>query len=1712
MQSIVAHEKTLARRRPSNGLRLFDSIKMIQPSGNAVIDEAYRLVKEGEGRIVFDEDFPRAVLVVGNTGVGKSTCVVFVASDYSRMYAEKYPPKIGQLVILDEDGKISKPGESTESKTLYPELFINTTRETAYYDLPGFKENRGTAIAIATSYLTRLVFERCSEIKVLLCVDYNSAVGMDRDGFIDALCNLGELIKDTSKFKDAFAMVSTKTPNIPDDDGTIVSDEDVMGGIVHILENDVTRGLKNRLDVETNPDAIKVLENAQFIVEALVTKKSGKFTRVGLLRNPEKEGPLVSGSPLMIATRPTIINAVNDSSYVPVSRTDLGYTLAESTQLEMLQLAKEIDDEIEYELNKIAADIETTIWTSVKAAVDWKLLKDYLNTLQESVQEISEAMKSLKRIDQNAIECFRDRLSKANVSVHVDELSKHVDYMIFLENMLERDDIQNVPKLAFEDIAKLSSGVHAWFVLMFRVYDALSQYQIQQSPELYNVADINDWGMPKSPQGLKITSANIDQFLENLNLDKTAVGSLRMDEERMNEINSVVRLCLQQPISKTYKKDVLELSAPFLTMKRIKEEYKKQPKAKVLSASCTCGLFIDEELEAPGLHLLLLSPTWNVTGNFTIDLSGNKGESYDGPADEGHGETEGKPGSPGKPGQPAGHFVGIADRVVGGERLLLHANGGDGGNGQSGGKGGPGTAGVDPRLPTDYFDRPSTRYNLDDYKTTLISPTFPLLVFQREEWYTIFGIDKATNGSRGGNGGVGGFPNTAGTITLDFYGQASGCPTLTHTDGKIGKIGSGGRGGDAAKHANDRKAYRWYNYIMTEDAKTAGGWEHRSWVVTGYSDSGDSGTDGVNNEGQKQPDKQTSVSELTPQLNNYKEILLLFSNENPLRRNDLLNFFQNITESRQMQNYMYNTYGFLHELTTLEAQFYKLYQHLNSSKYYNSLLKRIDAYGEANRLSGANVERLALSTVYTACLSKLCALDFQYKSKSLIVDLETFMTESLKKIEAIVVDDRKLSAIEIRDEYISEIELKVQEGLELMEKKVEPAIKKATGNMNNALEKLVDEIVDLIEEGEESLQELIQARDKMRQNLYARAFLGVFDFIGKACGFLGPVGQGVGAVISGGVAIGGALVVDPDVDYGDKVLLPPGVLNGLEGLTKVLLQIRKAEIEKLAAQLELCQNGLNDNPNEKADLKEIDIKTRELLPKLEEEQNNEIPADDVEGLQKSTQTVTKLEEELQDEIKKKEKALEEEIAAGDKKKEKALSVVKKIKTGITLVQSSIGLYNQVKGDKKKVDAMTAAIEDLDAEIVALMFYQKAVYSILFPVIREIQKNVEAVQESLPTQSQIALDVTKWEVQTSLGDVQKLLNQSMEGFNAVEDLNACFEQLSEALSLQIHIFDRLENLRSQQALGDYIYNIGNAGDYLYLLKGTKYEELVLQLNVTILSNLVLLEFDNAMHVFKQWIFPFAECHFAKFYLPNSLKPTIDDQSLQELVVTANTQLKAAISTIKTYWSTVTSHDKFFFEGKFYSNEKIGGPFYEWTNSSHRTTIQKLFGKESVTLLADVRNSSTYVRVREAIKFSVIYIKFNLANANEERLAKFKDALEYFMVHLEHSGNSYYGFEGNYYVIPGDKVTLSYSLKGSFEGDPDIQSVSRGKIMTGDLLLSPYALWTVRLITDRDEGWTKIAEFVSDISLELAGQGKYIWDYDNELTKLNLEPGQYYTILN
>jgi len=359
---------------------------------------------------------------------------------------------------------------------------------------------------------------------------------------------------------------------------------------------------------------------------------------------------------------------------------------------------------------------------------------------------------------------------------------------------------------------------------------------------------------------------------------------------------------------------------------------------------------------------------------------------------------------------------------------------------------------------------------------------------------------------------------------------------------------------------------------------------------------------------------------------------------------------------------------------------------------------------------------------------------------------------------------------------------------------------------------------------------------------------------------------------------------------------------------------------------------------------------------------------------------------------------------------------------------------------------------------------------------------------------------------------------MQGYSAQADMKSSFDQLKEALTLLVNIYDRLENYKDQQALGGYIGNIGAPGDYTDLHQGTEFENGIRTVNETIQANLILMEYENVMQAFRQWVFPFAKPYLAASKLPTNIKPTRDKETLKELVSGANSQIKAARGNISRYWSTIQFNDKFSYIGKFYTNKESGGPFFRWEQETHKEKINKLLLGKQITLLADVRQSWKWVPQRKAIKFQKVFLNFHLRNGwkdekkDTQRQDKFNAALDYFVVRLEHSGISYYDFLDDYFAIPGDSVTLNYGIKGNDKNDPDIKSISSGKVLKGDVLLSPYTLWTLQLLAEnKEEALAKLKEFVNDVDVELVGSGTYIWDTKNLLPALDLRVREYYQVL-
>ncbi|XP_037051307.1 uncharacterized protein LOC119085138 isoform X2 [Bradysia coprophila] len=1693
--------------------------------GRETIEEAWQLVQEAKNKVIFDPNHRDAVLVVGNTGTGKSTLVQFIAGDMSKMWAVEYPEYSGNIIIQDEDGKISRPGEESTSKTLYPELVVSTKKDIAFYDCPGFKDSRGTAVDLAGAYMTKMVFENLENIKVHITVEWETAIGQNGRGipFIEAIERVGEFIRDAEKFKDGLSMVATKVPKVTrkDDSGNIqvVPDEMLIKSVGDFIVKNMIPDVKKKIEAEKNGKRKKILENALVIFTALSKPTNGKYSRISLFRKPEESGHL-DQSPLMQKSHDGIVNAIKtETSFMAVSTDDFGMSIADKTKLEMRDISDELNNNILIKMKEIGELINADVDKRVRKSVDWVDLIASLTEILEVVTDNSERLKKLDKFITDFVDSMQSDLAAVDIAISAAKfqaVEDDISYLDFVEAMLE-EDVGTVPYTALDDSVTLITNYVAWYKILYTFLEALSADYIQEDTTMYNVANLDDWGQSGKPQGLRVSTQTFERFAKLLKIETTAISGLKLNEERMNELNSVVKLTLATTANIVVESDgTLLAQGPFVRLSKVLEEYKKNERnVKAFNVNASCAVYIDTpDFTAPGCHMAIAAPQSHIVGAPSIHLDGKDGKSELSPAEPGKGETPGENGVPGGAGEPAGHFIGVAHEVHNAKYLTISAIGGNGGKGQDGGKGGKGSKGYDARKPTDKWqNRPDGKEGVDwkqvDKKKTM-GPGYVIW----ETFYDIFNSKAATNGMRGGDGGIGGLGGMGGSVILSIFEGNNSSATVRDSDGDIGPNGAGGKGGAGEKHGNNLNAKHSSSLnVETSDSD----WTIIKWYDEGYSNPGSEGRTGGNDKPDRKLKPQLPVSEMAKFLIDFKGYILGMAAKTPLLRHFLEQFLREMNERSDARllrrsleqdffvcmketsdlNQLYDTSALLYEMNTLESLFYGIHNRINMAPYYQALLNRVRKYADEHKNETKRVEKLALGTIYSSCLSKLCSLQLEYKAQ--------------RRVNEIKEMDRRVAIKDFQKSYNQAITLKVNEANELIASKVNPGIDKSMRGMDDALETLVNETLKKLEEVEATVEELKALRAQMEMNVFIHGFLNLLNLGGIIASFCGPIGAAVGTVVTAGTTIVDSLVVDPDMPAGSAILLPEGLETSINGLGNLVVSIRDRKIEELDAQLTSTEKEIAVNSaTEKENLKDLDVKVQELQKKLDVEKVNSALEDNEQNIAAQTERIDAIQIDLKDTIDKKETKLEEEIAAGKTDKKNVLDIVKKIKNGVKLVSASFETFDKFKDDQKKLDAISEALREADEAIMALHDYERIIYTTLFPMVRNMRDDMHEVMNSLSGKSQVALDVTKWEVQSTLNGIKTTLEMAMEGFDAQSELTSCFDQLSEALSLLIHIYDRLENYHDQQALGDYIANIGAAGDYEDLLRGTSYEQGVRQLDMTIQSNLVLLEYENSMNAFKQWVFPFARSYLEASTLPESLKPVQDEDSLREMVVVASKQLKQIKDHITQYWATIPANEKFFFTAKFYSNEKLGGPFYIWTKEHHKKEIEALFKGDEITLLADVRKSEPFVTSRRAIKFALIYLRFLLDSSDEARKAKFEDVLEYFVVNMVYTGVNYYEFQDQIYVINGVPITLSYGIKRDSKGEPEIISTSRDKLLNGDLLLSPFGLWTVKLTADRKEAFQLIKEFVGDVSLELAGKGKYIYDPKDELAALDLRPQDYYQV--
>lgn len=138
--------------------------EMNKPAGlnfkdiKSYIDEGYNTLKPPTAQ-------KKAVLVIGDTGVGKSTFVLYMAE------AELIVKKVGLGAAIDSlnNPSTAKIGHGKVSETFIPiKVQMN---DMDFFDCSGFEDNRGEEYQIGNAYFLKRLFKLYKEVKIVLMID-----------------------------------------------------------------------------------------------------------------------------------------------------------------------------------------------------------------------------------------------------------------------------------------------------------------------------------------------------------------------------------------------------------------------------------------------------------------------------------------------------------------------------------------------------------------------------------------------------------------------------------------------------------------------------------------------------------------------------------------------------------------------------------------------------------------------------------------------------------------------------------------------------------------------------------------------------------------------------------------------------------------------------------------------------------------------------------------------------------------------------------------------------------------------------------------------------------------------------------------------------------------------------------------------------------------------------------------------------------------------------------------------------------------------------------------------------------------------------------------------------------------------------------------------------------------------------------------------------
>lgn len=1060
------------------------------------------LKEEGDNAIRNQQIKPQIVLFVGMTAAGKSTLINYLNS----VQLESFRDEAGIYRLKAKDPANELPGikighSSTVSCTRHPHSYSPPEEKFTYVDLPGFGDSGNlinekkelaktnqAAQDIANAYFRKAISDKADEFKLVLVVAYSDLTS--------AAGNLPKCLEDLSYF----------IQSIESSDPVLI--EKIKNALTIVVTKVEDKHNKKKLDIEKIDECIAMLRRC-----LAQSEQKNEISGINDLRSyiakEEQQRAILSNDmppPLEEAIERTLINFITGSPF-----------LQDTKNVNMKKI-----------LNNIVSEKRFAVFSNPFQTGDKSF--DEANKILQLIHKMTFLPKEDAGINIYVSSNHFKEVLKALDSTEIigQKLAEHInlDLSVKLKSAFIKGDWAEVEKIrnsckVIKDY-RAERRLEEFFDYVHNELK-LSEETTKQYREFNRFLSLLVNLLPEEDQR-KYTK--IKNWIKALELAPIL-------DRRIDDATNLLRepTVFQEPAKNSPKKIKLTVQGYNIKTSQIDAIIQEHSNLQNIEVHALHTIIIDNDLansnpkcanKLYGVNLLMIAPNVTVSGDRTIDLSGEGGGNYTEAAASASGYDvhgnglSGTAGAPGKPGASAGNFFMATDNLVNGQRLTLLLDGGKGGTGQQGGNGYKGKDGSawDPNNMSSGWFLIEKRHEIGG-RTSLAGHKHD--------------GERGKNGGRAGDGGAGGKGGNKGeSIIISLSGHLlNDAVTLKKPkDGDRGDPGHAGNPGPGG--ANGADAYRTYRWFHNGE-KWDDDQHNKSNGGTGLS--GAFGQEGTNTKGIKDPDVILSNPGLC--LLNYKIFSSLEAIKHPEILGNYLQVLQQSLENIKAIILQTTTLNLLQEANVLEIYSTQYGRTLDFTLFYHSLLARIKEF--ASNTARTAAEKKVLEYLYVATLGSLARLNAE-ADNLLIIDIHNYVKNLVKN------DLQQLSKMNAaslkeyyRNQYQSNIENKIQEAQEFLGM-LKGDIDKRQNEIEPQILKLKEEVNQARKKGSSELILLQQKRQELEAALCKKSIFGAISLAVQAVGMaIPPAGPVVATVVNAGIEMAMTPSFEAAMNFGGKI-------------------------------------------------------------------------------------------------------------------------------------------------------------------------------------------------------------------------------------------------------------------------------------------------------------------------------------------------------------------------------------------------------------------------------------------------------------------------------------------------------------------------------------------------------------------------------------------------